>query len=113
MPEIVIHSIPEYGTDPAEAAADLDSYLRGIDGVEPVLVEVEHPQIGPAEILTVIQVASATIDLVQKLISFIKSRRAKGAIKDIQIEIDGQRIPVASLTPEQRDRLATALADGT
>jgi hypothetical protein len=113
VPEIVIHSIPEYGTDPEEAAADLESYLRDIDGVEPVLVEVEHPQIGPAEVLTVIQVASATIDLVEKLISFVKSRQAKGAIKDIQVEIDGQRIPVASLTPEQRSRLTAALADGT
>ena len=113
MPEIVIHSIPEYGTDPAEAATDLDSYLRDIDGVEPVMVEVEHPQIGPAEILIVIQLTKATIDLAGTLIGYIKSRRDKGKLKTIEIEIDGQRIPVASLTPDQRNRLTAALAGGT
>ena len=113
MPEIVIHSIPEYGTDPAEAATDLDSYLRDIDGVEPVMVEVEHPQIGPAEILIVIQLTKATIDLAGTLISYIKSRRDKGKLKTIEIEIDGRRIPVASLTPDQRHRLTAALANKT
>lgn len=113
MTQIVLHSIPEYGTDPAEAATELDTYLRGIDGVKPVMVEVEHPQIGVTEVLTIIQLTSATIDLAEKLISYIKSRRDKGKLKTTEIEIDGQRIPVASLTPDQRHRLTAALANGT
>ncbi len=110
MAEIVIHCIPESGTDAAEAAAELETYLRDTDGTDPVLVEVEQPRVGPAEILAIIQLASAAIDLTEKLAGYIRSRRDKGKVKDIEIEIDGQRVPVGSLTPDQRTRLAAAIA---
>ena len=110
MAEIVIHCIPEPGTDAAEAAAELETYLRDTDGTEPVLVEVEQPRVGPAEILAIIQLAGAAIDLAEKLVDFIKSRQDKGKVKDIEVEIDGQRVPVGSLTPDQRTRLLAALS---
>jgi len=108
--EIDIHCLPESGADVAEIAAELKAFLQHADGVDPLLVEVEQPRIGPAEILVILQVASTAVDLTEKLINFIKSRRDKGKVKDIEIEIDGERIPVGSLTPDQRTRLAAAIA---
>lgn len=107
MPKIVIHCIPEPDSDPADEVASLDSYLRGIDGVDPVLVEAEQPRLGVAEVLAILQLADTAVDLVQKLRDYLQARRGK--VKDIQIEIDGHRVPVASLTTEQRNRLETAL----
>ncbi len=113
MAEVVIHCIPEPGTDAGEAAADLETYFQGTDGVDPILVEVEQPRVGLAEVLAIIQLASAAIDLTEKLVDFIKSRQGKGRVKDIEIEIDGQRIPVGSLTADQRARLAAAIVQET
>lgn len=111
MAEVVIHCILESGTDGPEAAAELETYLQDTGGVEPLLVEVEQPRVGLAEVLAIIQLANAAIDLTEKLVDFIKSRRDKGRVKDIEIEIDGERIPVGSLTPDQRTRLAAAIAE--
>jgi hypothetical protein len=111
--EVVIHCILESGTDAAEAAAELETYLQDTGGVEPVLVEAEQPRVGVAEVLAIIQLATAAINLTEKLVDFIKSRRDTGKVKDIEIEIDGQRVPVGSLTPDQRTRLAVAIAQET
>ena len=113
MAEVVIHCIPEPGSDPAEAAAELEIYLQDTDGVDPLLVEVEQPRLGLAEILAIIQIASGIVDLTEKLVGYIKSRREKGKMKDIEIEIDGERVSVGSLTPDQRTSLAAAIAQGT
>lgn len=113
MAEIAIHCIPQSGTDAAEVAAELEAYLQDTDGVNPVLVEVEHPRVGSAEVLAIIQLASAAIDLTDKLVDFIKSHRDKAKVKDIEVEIDGERIPIGSLTPDQRTRLAAAIAQET
>jgi len=113
MAEVVIHCIPEPGTDPAEAAAELEAYLRDTDGVDPLLVEVEQPRLGLAEILAIIQIASGVVDLTGKLTGYLKSRREKGKVRDIEIEIDGQRVPVGDLTQDQRTRLLAAIIAGT
>jgi len=107
---VVIHCITEPDADPAAAAAELKEYLNDTAGVSSVAVRVEHPRAGLAEILAIIQVASAAIDLTSKLIAFIKSRQEKGTVKDIEVEIDGERTPVGSLTPDQRTKLIAALA---
>lgn len=112
MAEISIHCIPQSGTDAAEVATDLEVYLRDIDGIDTKLVEVEQTRIGSAEVLAIIQLTSATIDLTVRLTDFIKSRRDKGKTKDIEVEIDGQRVPVGDLTPDQKTRLADAIARG-
>jgi hypothetical protein len=111
--EVIFHCIPQLGTDPAEIAAELEIYLQDTEGVNPVLVEVEQPRAGLAEVLAVIQLASAAIDLTGKLVDFIKSRQDKGKVKDIEIEIDGERVPIGNLTADQRTRLAAALAPKT
>ena len=113
MAEIVIHCIPQSGTDAAQVAAELKTYLQDTDGVNPVVVKVEQPHVGLAEVLAIIQLASAAIDLTAKLADFIKSHRDKGKVKDIEVEIDGERVPISSLTPDQRTRLAAAIAQGT
>jgi isopentenyl phosphate kinase len=116
--EVVIHCIPQPGTDATEVAAELGTYLQAefatylqeADGVSPVQVEVEQPRVGLAEVLAIIQLTSATIDLTGKLVDFIKSRRDKGKVKEIEIEIDGERVPIGNLTPDQRTRIAAAIA---
>jgi hypothetical protein len=110
MAEVVIHCLPEPGTDAAQTAAELEAYLQQTEGVDPVLVEVEQPRVGLAEILTIIEVVSGTVDLIQKLVDFVKSRQEKGKVKDIEVEIDGERVPVTSLTADQRATLLAALA---
>jgi hypothetical protein len=109
--EIVIHCIIQPGTDAADVAADLRAFLQGTDGLHPVMVKAEQPHVGLAEVLAIVQLSSASIDLTGKLIDFIKSRQDKSKVKDI--EIDGERVPVGSLTPEQRTRLAAAISQGT
>ena len=113
MAEIVIHCIPQSGSDAAEVAAELKAHLQGTDGVNPVNVEVEHPQVGLAEVLAVLQIATTAINLAEKLIDFIRSRQDKGKVKEIEVEIDGERVPIDSLTPDQQTRLAAAIAQGT
>lgn len=68
MSEIVIHLIPEVGADTTTEAGELESYLRGEEGMDPVTVEVEQPRLGPAEILAILELANTSIDLAQKLI---------------------------------------------
>lgn len=113
MTEIVIHCIIQPGTDAADVAADLRAFLQGIDGLHPVMVKAEQPHVGLAEVLAIVQLSSASIELTGKLIDFIKSRQDKSKVKDIEIEMDGERVPVGSLTPEQRTRLAAAISQGT
>jgi hypothetical protein len=95
---IIIHCIPQPGTDAAEVAAELNTYLQDTDGVNPVMVKVEHPQLGLAEVLAVLQIATTAINLTEKLTGYIKSRQEKGKVKDIEVEIDGERVPIGSLT---------------
>jgi hypothetical protein len=113
MTEIVIHCITQPGTDTAEVAADLRTFLQDADGLHPVMVKTEQPHVGLAEVLAIVQLSGAAIDLTGKLIDFIKSHQDKSKVKDIEIEIDGERVPVGSLTPEQRTRLAAAISQGT
>jgi len=113
MAEVVIHCIPQAGADPAQASAELEAFLHDTEGLDPVLVEVEQPRLGLAEILAIIQIASGVVDLTEKLVGFIKSRQEKGKVKDIEVEIDGQRVSVADLTPDQRARLAAAIGQGS
>jgi hypothetical protein len=111
MPEIVIHLIPEAGADTSAEAAEMDAYLRDEDGVDPVAVEVEQPRLGPAEILVILELANNAIDLAQKLIGYLKSRHGK--VKEIEIEINGRRVPVQRLTPDERAELQAQLAAGS
>jgi hypothetical protein len=108
---IVIHCIPEPGIDPAEVASELKTYLQDTEGANPVVVKVEQPHVGLAEVLAIVQLANAAIDLPEKLGKFIESRRNRAKVKDIQIEIDGKRIPIGRLTPDQRRRLAAAVQE--
>ena len=109
MPELVIHLIPEAGADTSGEAAEMEAYLRDEDGVDPVAVEVEQPRLGPAEILVILELANNAIDLAQKLIGYLKSRHGK--VKEIEIEINGRRVPLQRLTPDERAELQAALAD--
>ena len=107
--KIYLHCILLPGTDAAEVAADLETYLRDTDGLDPVRVKTEQPHVGLAEVLAIVQLSSAAVDLAGKLIDFIKSRQDKSGVKEIEVEIDGERVPVGKLTAEQRAELTAAL----
>lgn len=99
MSELVIHCIPASGADTAVTAADLASFLQDSGDVESVSVEVESSRgIGPAEILAIVQLAAATVDLTQRLLGFVKSRHS--TVHDIEIEIDGRRVSVTTRTDD-------------
>ena len=110
MTEIVIHCIPQVGTDAADVATELRTYLQDADGIDILVVKAEQPHVGLAEVLAIVQLSSAAIDLTGKLIDFIKSRQDKRRVKDIEVEIDGERVPIGNLSPQQRSRLAAAIA---
>jgi hypothetical protein len=111
MPEIVIHLIPDVGADTTNEAAELEAYLRGEEGMDPVAVEVEQPRLGLAEILAILELANTGIDLTQKLIGYLRTRHGK--VKEIEIEINGRRVPVQRLTSGERAELQAVLASGT
>jgi molecular chaperone GrpE len=107
LAEVVIHCIPEPGADPTAEVTELDVYLHGIDGVDPVRVELRRPRIGVAEVLAIVELTSTTVDLLQKLYGFLQARRGK--VKDIQVEIDGRRVPLAGLSRDQAAEIARQL----
>ena len=110
MSELIAHVMTEPGADPAQASAELREQLSQLTSPEQVTVEVERPQLGLPEILAIVQLTQGAVDLIKSLISFIDQHREH--VKGIEIEIDGERVPVDKLTAEQRAALQTALAAG-
>lgn len=106
MAELVIHCALQPGANAAEVAEDLETHLYGVDGVSSVLVKVEQPQMGLPEVLSILQITAAAVGLAEKLADYLKSRREKGKIRDVEVEIDGQRVPLGDLTPDQETKLA-------
>lgn len=111
MSELVMHCISEPDANAADTADDVAAYLSSLDGADPVLVEVEQPRLGLAEILIIVQVGNAAVGLAEKLIGYLKSRH--GRVKDIEVEINGRRVSIAQLTPEERSELVAILANET
>jgi hypothetical protein len=56
------------------------------------------------EVLAVLQIAATAVNLAQKLIDFIKSHQGIEKVKEIEVEIDGERVPAGSLTPDRRNQ---------
>ena len=108
MAELVIHCIPEPDADPTAELTEFSVYLHGIDGVNPIRVTTDRARgAGIAEILAIVELTNTTIDLLQKLYGYLQARRGK--VRDIQIEIDGRRVPLASLTPAEAAKVARGL----
>ena len=59
-------------------------------------VEVEQSRLGPMEILAILQLAAAAVDLTQRLIGFLQSRHS--TVHDIEIEVKGRRVSVKTQT---------------
>ena len=108
MPELIAHVMTEPGADPARASEELREQLSELTGPEQVTVEVERPQLGLPEILTIVQIAKGAVDVIKALIDFIDQHREH--VKGIEVEIDGERVPIDKLTAEQRAALEAALA---
>lgn len=108
MSRLIVHVIPEGGADVHASADELEDQLSQLPETDTVRVNVEQPRVGPAEILAVVQLGKAGIDLVKWLIAYVKEHRA--GVKGIEIEIGGHRVPVDQLTPEQHAEVLKALS---
>jgi len=107
MPELIAHVMTEGGADAEQAAADLREYLSDLPQTDDVNVEVERPRLGLAEILTIIEITKGAVDLLKMLGDYVE--RHRNHIKGIEVELDGERVPIDKLTDEQRTRVLAAL----
>ena len=108
MSELIAHVMTEPGADADAASAELREQLSKLTSPEQVTVEVERPQLGLFEILAIVQIAQGTVDVIKFLIDFIHAHRKH--VKGIEIEINGERVPIDRLTDEQRAALQAELA---
>ncbi len=108
MPELIAHVLTEGGADADAAADDLREYLTALPETDEVDVEVERPRLGLAEILTIVKIAKGAVELIKLLADYVEKHRDH--IKGIEIELDGERIPIDKLTDEQRARVTAALS---
>jgi hypothetical protein len=111
MAEVVLHFVTEEGADPDAVAEELKSDLSNSDGIQDAFVEAEQPRLGPAEVLAIIQCVTASIDLLKMAASWVNDHRKH--IHSAEIEIDGRRVTIGQLTPDQKTWLEKQLAGTT
>ena len=54
------------------------------------------------------QIAKGAVDLIKLLADYVEKHRDH--VKGIEVELDGERIPIDKLTDEQRARVTAALS---
>lgn len=116
MAELTLHFEASAGTDVDAAAAALQTNLAGISGVESAeTIPQKFQSIGPAEVLSVIQVATAvaqnaTVFLTALAGLYAAWEKVKPMFPGLQaprVEVGLKQIPVDQLTPEHRAALAS------
>lgn len=107
MAELVLHFIGEDGGDVDAAVTELRQYLSGLPGVGSVDVGKEQPRIGATEILGILALVAKAPEFLIQVTQFIHDHRKH--IKDVEVEIDGRRVPVDKLTDDQKARLQSLL----
>lgn len=115
MAELTLHFEANPGTDVDAAAAALQSNLTTIAGVESAETTPQKFQaIGPAEVLSVIQVATsiaqnATVFLTTLAGLYAAWERVKPMFPGLsapKVEVGLKQVPIDQLTPEHRTELA-------
>jgi hypothetical protein len=108
MAELIFHFITAPDTDVAATSAELQKDLAALALPDGVYVEQEQPRLGPAEILTILQVVSQGIDVAKQIYGWVQDHRKQ--VNGVEVEIDGHRVPVDQLTDDQKGRLQAMLA---
>jgi hypothetical protein len=115
MAELTLHFEASAGTDLDAAAAALQQSVTGISGVESADTSPQRYQsIGPAEVVSVIQVATsvaqnATVFLTALAGLYAAWEKVKPMFPGLQapkVEVGLKQIPIDQLTPEHRAELA-------
>ena len=115
MAELTFHFEASTGTDFDAAAAALQQSVTGISGVESADTGPQRYQsIGPAEVVSVIQVATsvaqnATVFLTALAGLYAAWEKVKPMFPGLQapkVEVGLKQIPIDQLTPEHRAELA-------
>ncbi len=115
MAELTLHFEASTGTNLDAAAAALQKSLTEITGVESAETNPQKFQsIGPAEILSVIQVATSVAQnasvfltaLASLLAAWEKLKPMFPGLHAPKVEVGLKQIPIDQLTPEHRAELA-------
>jgi hypothetical protein len=115
MAELTLHFEASTETDLDAAAAALQKSVTGISGVESADTSPQRYQsIGPAEVVSVIQVATsvaqnATVFLTALAGLYAAWEKVKPmfpGLKAPKVEVGLKQIPIDQLTPEHRAELA-------
>lgn len=113
MPELVLHVITEPATDldavAADLRCDLEKCLRTANADGAVMVEKEQPLLGAPEILTIVSLVFQGIDVAEKLLDRLRSHRRGRNVTGIEVEVDGQRVPIERLTDREKALLRALL----
>jgi hypothetical protein len=114
MAELTLHFETAQGTDMETAAADLKQSLAGVSGVESAdAIPQRFQAIGPAEILSVIAIATTVIQSTStllKAVSELHEAWAKVAAKfpglhKPTIEMGMKKVPIDQLTDKDCEQL--------
>jgi hypothetical protein len=103
-----MHFVTAEGADVDAAADELKLDLAKTDGIQDAYVEAEQPRLGPAEVLTILQCVSTAVDLLKMAAGWVNAHR--NHVHSVEIEIDGRRVPIDQLTPDQKALLQKQLA---
>jgi hypothetical protein len=115
MAELTLHFEASAGTDIDAAAAALQQSFTGMAGVESVDTSPQRFQsIGPAEVLSVIQVATSVVQSTTLFLTALAGlyaawEKVKPMFPGLQapkVEVGLKQIPIDQLTPEHRAELA-------
>jgi hypothetical protein len=115
MAELTLHFEASAGTDLDAAAAELQKALTGVTGVESAdTIPQSYQAIGPAEVLSVIQVATSVAQNATVFLTALAGLYAAwGKVKVMfpglhapEVEVGLKQIPIDQLTPEHRAELA-------
>jgi K+/H+ antiporter YhaU regulatory subunit KhtT len=115
MPKLTLHFEAAEGTDLEAAAAALQSQLAETQGIESARSRAQRYQsIGPAEIMSVVQVATQVIQTSAALLTALAALHAAWekvkpmfpGLKPPTVEVGLDKVPVHQVTREQAQELA-------
>lgn len=115
MPELTLHFEASGDTDLSAAAAALQSELTRTESVESAKTRPQtYQSIGPAEVLSVIQVATSVAQSTAGLLTALaavyaaweKLRPMFPGLKAPAVEVGLKQIPVNAVTPAHAEELA-------
>jgi hypothetical protein len=116
MAELTLHFEASDGTDTAGAAAAFEQELEHVEGVEGAQTRAQHFQaIGPAEVMSVIQVGTQVIQTTTAFLTAVAALYAAWqkvkpmfpGLSEPKVEVGFEQVPISKLTDQHRAELAS------